>query len=134
YAQEYFQMTGIECNLSVPARLPVHRISSQMRHHLFLAAHEAFTNILKHSGATKAKVSIHYDGSALEITASDNGTGFNPSANHSEPSSAGRDGLRNMAQRLTDIGGCCRVESNPGQGTTIRFVVPVERFKGDGEK
>jgi len=129
YAQDYFQMTGIECELSVPARLPAHPISSQMRHHLFLAAHEALTNILKHSGASQAKVSIHYDGSALEITASDNGAGFIPSTNHSEVSSEGRDGLRNMAQRLTDIGGRCRVESNPGQGTTIRFTVPVKRFE-----
>src|SRR5436309_6866299 len=52
YAQDYFQMTGIYCELSVPPQLPSHRIPSQTRHHLFLAAHEAFTNILKHSGAS----------------------------------------------------------------------------------
>jgi ligand-binding sensor domain-containing protein/signal transduction histidine kinase len=125
YAQDYFHMTGIECELSMPAQLPVRRISSQMRHHLFLAAHEAFTNILKHSGATRAKVSIQCDGPSLEITASDNGSGFNPSAGNGEPSCAGHDGLRNMAQRLTDIGGRCRVESAPGQGTTVRLVVPI---------
>ena len=58
YAQEYFQMTGIECELDIPTQLPPHPLSSQMRHHLFLAAHEAFTNILKHSGATRARVSM----------------------------------------------------------------------------
>jgi len=126
YAQEYFHMTGIQCELSMPAQFPARHISSQMRHHLFLAAHEAFTNILKHSGATGAKVSIHCDGPSLEIIASDNGAGFNPAMGNGEPSSLGHDGLRNMAQRLTDIGGLCRIESAPGQGTTVRFIVPVE--------
>ena len=124
-------MTGIECELSVAAHLPAHRISSQTRHHLFVAAHEAFTNILMHSRGTQAKVSIHCNVSALEITISDNGAGFNVHVGDAEASAAGRDGLRNMAQRLTDIGGCCRVESDPGRGTTIRFVVPVERFKSE---
>ena len=58
YAQEYFQMTGIQCELDIPAQLPPHPLSSQMRHHLFLATHEALTNILKHSGATHAKISM----------------------------------------------------------------------------
>ncbi len=46
YAQDYFQMTGIECELDIPTQLPPHPVSSQTRHHLFLAAHEALTNIL----------------------------------------------------------------------------------------
>ena len=53
YAEEYFQMTGIQCELDIPAQLPSYPLSSQMRHHLFLATHEALTNILKHSGATQ---------------------------------------------------------------------------------
>jgi signal transduction histidine kinase/ligand-binding sensor domain-containing protein len=133
YAQDYFQMTGIDCELAVPDRLPPRRISSQMRHHLFLAAHEAFTNILKHSRATHAKVSIHYDGKAFEITASDDGIGFSPSTSDADASSGGRNGLRNMAQRLADIGGGCHVESRPGGGATIRFVVPFEGLKAERE-
>jgi ligand-binding sensor domain-containing protein/signal transduction histidine kinase len=133
YAQEYFQMTGIDCELSVPARLPADRISSQMRHHLFLAAHEAFTNILKHSGASQANVAAQCDESAFELTISDNGSGFKQSTNHSETFSAGHDGLRNMAQRLVDIGGSCRVESEPGRGTTVRFAVPMECLKAQLE-
>jgi signal transduction histidine kinase len=132
YAQDYFQMTGITCELSVPAQLPLHRIPSQTRHHLFLAAHEAFTNILKHSRATQAKVSIGCDGSAFEIIASDNGAGFSPSGG--DPAAGapfeGRDGLHNMTRRLADIGGYCQVESEPGRGTTIRFVVPLNNVKG----
>ena len=30
YAQDYFQMTGIECELDIPTQLPPHPLSSQM--------------------------------------------------------------------------------------------------------
>ena len=44
------------------------------------------------------------------------------------------DGLRNMDKRLTDVGGCCRVTSTPGQGTTIRLIVPVSSLNVHREK
>ena len=120
-------MTGIACELEIPAELPPHSLSSQTRHHLFLAVHEAFTNILKHSGATRSKVSMRCNGSTFEIVASDNGNGINPAAETKSkgPAAEPGDGPHNMRQRLTDIGGHCQVESRPGQGTTIRFVVPL---------
>ena len=56
YAQEYFQETGIECKVDIPERLPPYPLSSQLRHHLLLAVHEAFTNVLKHSRASQISV------------------------------------------------------------------------------
>ena len=35
------------------------------------------------------------------------------------------DGLSNMCQRLADMGGHCTIESAPGQGTNIHFVIPL---------
>jgi signal transduction histidine kinase len=35
-------------------------------------------------------------------------------------------GLANMRKRLAEIGGRCEIESPPGQGTKVRFTVPVE--------
>jgi signal transduction histidine kinase len=99
-----------------------------MRHHLFLATHEALTNILKHSGAAHAKISMAYDNSVFEINISDDGKGFNSPATNSKPESAATasgDGLRNMSQRLADIGGRCSIDSTPGKGTNIRFVIPL---------
>jgi len=128
YAQEYFQETGIECKVDIPERLPHYAFSSQWRHHLLLAVHEAFTNTLKHSRATQINVFVVYDDSALEIIVSDNGNGFDPSL--LEPKSTDTtatpcNGLRNMYQRLTDIGGRCLISSQPGRGVTVRFVLPL---------
>ena len=134
YAEDYFQMTGIQCELDIPAQLPPHPLSSQMRHHLFLAAHEALTNILKHSGATHAKIVMVARDAAFEINISDDGKGFDSSATkvRSEPPvTASGDGLTNMCQRLADIGGRCSIESVPGQGTNIRFVISLNFLAKD---
>jgi signal transduction histidine kinase len=130
YAQEYFQETGIECKVDIPERLPPYPLSSQLRHHLLLAVHEAFTNALKHSHATQISVLVNYDGSALEIVVSDNGDGFDTSVINSTGGdfrTATGNGLRNMSRRLADIGGRCIIESQAGQGVKIRFVLPLHQ-------
>jgi len=130
YAQEYFQETGIECKVDIPERLPPYTLSSQLRHHLLLAVHEAFTNALKHSHASQISVCMIYDGSALEIVISDNGNGFDPSVLHpaaGDSRVATGNGLRNMSQRLADIGGRCIIEPRVGRGVTVRFVLPLNQ-------
>ena len=42
-------MTGIHCELDIPSPLPGYVLSSQVRHHLFMAAHEALTNVLSNT-------------------------------------------------------------------------------------
>jgi ligand-binding sensor domain-containing protein/signal transduction histidine kinase len=129
YAQEYFQRTGIECELNMPPELPPHPLSSHERHHLFLAIREAFANTLKHSNATQSGIAIVCGSAEFQIVASDNGVGFDVSVGESkiEDGTGGSsgNGLKNMRQRLAAIGGHCRVESAPGRGTIIRFVIPL---------
>ncbi len=126
YAQDYFQMTGILCELEIPAQLPPHPLPSQIRHHLFLATQEALTNILKHSGATHARISMICRDATFEITVTDDGKSFpiNGGASVADPPvSESGNGLINMRQRLADIGGRCSIESAPGRGTTIKFAI-----------
>jgi ligand-binding sensor domain-containing protein/signal transduction histidine kinase len=130
YAREYFQETGLECELDMPAQSPAYPLSSQLRHHLLLAMHEAFTNVLKHSAATRARISVVCEDKALKIVVSDNGNGFVLAANgerNGDAAAALGNGLRNMRQRLTEIGGDCSVKSEPGGGTSIRFILPLAR-------
>jgi signal transduction histidine kinase len=126
YAQEYFQMTGVECELSVPAQLPPEPLSSQLRHHLFLAVREALANILKHAGATRVTVSMACADGVFDVVVADNGRGFDAPA-RAAGSLAGdsQDGIRNMQRRITDVGGRCAIESESGRGTTVRFSLPI---------
>jgi len=134
YAQDYFQETGIQCELDVPAQFPFYPLSSQSRHHLFHAVHEALTNTLKHSKATRSKVSIKCEGSFFEVSASDNGIGFDPSISTAASNGGAFEsgnGLCNMREHLAEVGGRCQIDSQPGHGTTVRFIIPMN---GTGQK
>jgi ligand-binding sensor domain-containing protein/signal transduction histidine kinase len=129
YAQEFFQETGIECKVNIAGEVPAYPLSSQMRHNLLLAVHEAFTNVLKHSRATQVDVFITRNASAFEIAVADNGNGFNSSAPSPGSNGIAGDGLRNMKQRLADIGGHCSISSEPGHGVTIQFLLLLEKLQ-----
>ena len=116
HTQEYFQNTGVRCRLDFPAQLPERSVTTKERHNLFMAVKEALNNVLKHARATEVRVSLAAENGKLAITINDNGTGFS----RDQERSSG-DGLRNMKQRLEQIGGQLAVESSPGQGTTVRM-------------
>ena len=96
------------------------QVSSQTRHNISMAVQEAVHNVIKHARATEVTISIEFTNDLLAITVHDDGRGFNP-AGHS----AGN-GLANIKQRLSEIGGGCIVESQPGKGTTIQMRVKIK--------
>jgi signal transduction histidine kinase len=119
FAVDYLRMMDIRCRLDFPAQGPPRELSTDLRHNLFLAVKEALHNIVKHAHATEVWLRISYSGQALDIVVEDNGRGF-----EQEPDTALADGLRNMRQRMTDIGGEFRLESHAGHGTKIIFHLP----------
>ncbi len=134
YAQEYFSMTGMECELDIPPVLDSHPLSSQARHHLFMATHEALTNILKHSKASRASIRIALESQTLRIQIHDNGCGFDLAKARAMLESSmlpNGDGITNMSRRLKDIGGEAHIESKHGMGTMILFVLPLKTKAGN---
>jgi signal transduction histidine kinase len=129
YAAEYFQNTAVPCEIRLPRDLPHQPLSAELRHNLFLAFEEALNNALKHSGATQVSVEMAARPGDFQIVVTDNGSGFDVPATLAErPAAAGRrggNGLVNMRQRLSVVGGECVVRSAPGQGTTVRLRIPL---------
>ncbi len=128
YAIEYFQNTPVECDLRLPAEIPHHPFSSEVRHNLFLTFEEALNNVLKHSGATRVQVEMSVNGSEFQIKITDNGHGFAGPAVVPPVSNPGKrrgNGLKNMQQRLVDIGGECSVASRPAEGTAVTLRFPL---------
>ncbi len=119
FAVDYLRLADIRCRLDFPEQSPPRELSTDLRHNLFLAIKEALHNIIKHAQASEVWLRIKFSGQSLEIVVEDNGRGF-----EREPDDALADGLRNMRQRLTDIGGECRVESLAGTGTRIILRLP----------
>lgn len=87
---------------------------------LFRAVQEALNNAIKHSGAGRIEVHLHYTPELLQVCIKDNGKGFAPLA----PGSSHGSGLRNMDNRARLIGGNFQVESGQS-GTEIRLNLPI---------
>lgn len=129
YAAEYFQNTNIECEMRLPQEIPHYPLSSEARHNLFLTFEEALNNVLKHSEATKVNVAMNVSSPEFELKVTDNGRGFDPallSASNGEVRGGrGGNGLKNMRQRLTAVGGKCFISSQPGAGATVTMCIPL---------
>lgn len=91
---------------------------------IFRIIQEAFNNIIKHSAATRARLTLHFTPNHLHIGISDNGKGFNMIDREIYSNKRGA-GLKNMEARAGMIGGELEVKSVPDTGTTIRFNIPI---------
>jgi signal transduction histidine kinase/streptogramin lyase len=119
FAFGYLRLAGIRVRLDFPEIIPQRELSADLRHNIFLTVKEALHNIVKHARATEVRLSANVTELALEIGVEDNGAGFSR-----EPDNAMADGLRNMRQRMSDIGGECQVESQSGSGTKVILHLP----------
>jgi PAS domain S-box-containing protein len=92
---------------------------------LYRIAQEALVNVRKHSGARRVDIGLSttYEGYAVRII--DDGKGLDVNGNGHAPD--GHLGLSAMRDRAERAGGWWRIESSPGMGTTVEFVVPEER-------
>ncbi|MEO6184101.1 MAG: two-component regulator propeller domain-containing protein [Verrucomicrobiota bacterium] len=124
FANEFFQPTRIRCRLDIPADLPVQPMSTEARHHLFLAVKEALHNVVQHSEATEVWVRLADTANELRISISDNGRGLPV-----EMTQPGHDGLANIRHRLEALSGTLRLESSHGNGTSLKFSVPWVKLR-----
>jgi signal transduction histidine kinase len=119
FAADYLRAAGVRCLLDLPEHAPPREISSAVRHNIFLVVKEALQNIVKHARATEVWLRINATGQGLRIVIEDNGGGFERA-----PEDALADGLRNMQQRMNELGGECRIQSRVGAGTEIIVELP----------
>ena len=125
-AQEVLTPAAITCHFVRDEELPDWPVLPQYRHGLLLAIKEALHNILKHAGATRVEVRCAMENNVFVVEVADNGTGFVESEAGANPHQRRGSGLGNMRQRVSDMGGECRVESHHGKGTRVTFRLPLE--------
>jgi signal transduction histidine kinase len=120
YARVYLEATPIRCRLDVAEEIRAASFDLPVRRNLFLAVKEALNNAAKYSAATELFLRIHCRDQKLVVEVEDNGQGFDPAT-----ASADRNGLANMTQRMTEIGGHFELISGPGRGCRVVFTVPL---------
>ena len=90
---------------------------------------EALTNVARHAGARNAEVRVATGGGNLSIDVRDDGCGVS-AAVATDPRSFGIAGMR---ERVRSHGGTLEISGDPGAGTLVRVVIPIERRRAARE-
>ncbi len=114
YAEE-LRGRGLEVELD----LDLPPLSPEASTALFRVVQEALTNVARHARAQRAWVRIRTQGDRVHGEVGDDGQGFDPRAT---PASVG---ILGMQERVRALGGSLLIESQPGQGTRVRFAFPL---------
>ena len=102
--------------MRIPGDLP--RLPAAVEAAAYYVIAEALTNVAKHSGATRAEVSVHRHEPNLLIMVRDNGAGG------ADPATG--TGLLGIRRRVAALDGSTRIHSPAGHGTTIEVELPCE--------
>jgi len=97
------------------------RIHPEANHELLQIAREAVSNIVRHSHARHAELSLRVEGDEATLCIEDDGAGFEPDRRRGR----GHFGLANLRDRAAGIGGSLTIGSEPGRGTRIIVRLPL---------
>ena len=90
---------------------------------VFRILQELVTNIIKHSEATEANISLTMHEDNLNIIVEDNGKGFD----FKNTSNSNGLGLSSIATRIEFLEGTLDIDSNLGKNTTILIDIPIKK-------
>ncbi|MCF6476129.1 GAF domain-containing protein [Nonomuraea sp. MG754425] len=91
-------------------------VPESVAEHLLAVLREALSNVVRHSRAGRAEVSVEVGG-GLTLVVTDDGTGVGAAGR--------RSGLRNIEERAHRLGGTAGVETPEGGGTRLRWWIPL---------
>lgn len=86
---------------------------------LYRIAQESLNNMVKHSQATEAMLSLRREDGQIVLLLQDNGVGFD-----SDQTSSTSLGLRIMHERAEEVGAELTIESNVNSGTRVMAILP----------
>ncbi|MAY23251.1 MAG: hypothetical protein CMC74_10765 [Flavobacteriaceae bacterium] len=97
------------------------RLDNQKEIALFRMIQELVTNIIKHSEATEASISLTQREDILSVIIEDNGKGFNSRKIKREEGL----GLNSIEKRIEHWDGSMEIDSTPGNGTNVIIEIPI---------
>jgi signal transduction histidine kinase/ligand-binding sensor domain-containing protein len=131
FAQEMARASGLRCRLELPIDVPHMSLTAEFRHNLFLATKETLNNSVRHARAKEIRLHLEFDANArrLRMSIRDDGMGFEVArvAKGYAPQTCepNGNGLPGLGRRLSALNGELRIISEPGNGTTVEFDVPL---------
>jgi len=119
YSIEFFDTSSIELQFIAPTTYPEILLPGELRRNLFLCIKEALNNIVKHSKAGKATLTLQIINNSLAIDIYDDGVGID-----SNKLNKFGNGLTTMKKRLEKYGGSMGISVN--NGTKLSFKVLLD--------
>jgi PAS domain S-box-containing protein len=123
YASQIEERSGIVCQCTIGDAVQAIDIGPERSTMLFRVVQEALTNVVRHSGASSAAVSVISNGRALSVRVQDNGKGINTERLLNRESW----GILGMYERTRHFGGELKISGTPGQGTAVVLDLPLEK-------
>jgi PAS domain S-box-containing protein len=99
-------------------------LPEKVRLALFRIFQQSLANVIRHAKATEVNVRFSFDAEEAHLEITDNGRGFEVPSNWIEFVRQGHYGLAGAAERANTLGGTFKVQSKPGDSTTIRVMIP----------
>jgi signal transduction histidine kinase len=119
FTDEFADNHCLEIDVDLAGAAPT--VDAGIQAEILRILHEAFSNALRHGGATRIKVTLEAASGWLMLCVHDDGRGFEPSLELRGPGV----GLASMRERLNHRGGEMGVDSAPGQGVTVHARMPM---------
>jgi two-component system sensor histidine kinase UhpB len=115
---------GIKADFNIIGRVSI--LPNQTETTLYRLIQEAVSNIIRHSRAKNADISLHFEERIIRVRIWDNGKGFNVEKAISSKDGVSGFGLLGMKERAELVKGTFGIRSHPsGDGTEINIVIPT---------
>ena len=100
--------------------------AEDLRINVYRIVQEALNNIVKHSGASTARVTARRTSGHVTLTIEDDGRGMLAKPRVYQPG-AGGFGMTGMRERITLLSGSMQVESSAATGTLLTIQLPTTK-------
>lgn len=126
FARTNLEGAGIQVELDFPDQLPS-SLPQALTTTLFRITQEGVNNIIRHSQAKKAFISLGLGENEVYLKISDDGHGFDSSQISAEAIHMQRWGLIGIQERIELVRGRMNIQSDPQHGTTLIVNLPFQR-------
>jgi signal transduction histidine kinase len=100
-------------------------LARELAEGLYRCCQEAISNVVRHSGASRAVVELAHSPTSVRLTIEDNGSGFEPGSLRDRSGNLMSPGFWTIRQRVAGMGGVFRVNTAVGKGVTIEITIPI---------